>query len=314
MYALETGTFTRAALRKLISDVWLARGATQLADRWSKAAADGRRSEDAVLGYALSPTTTRGWIGIVASPAVHVDRELLTRVASRTTCWVDWELDHSNLHGSQRVSKKRSFHPRDYDATISYASLCVEAGWDYLTFSRASWSQYRSFAVTERTRQHPHPPDPDRDAEHEFTTTVMRLDTDAAIATLAKITTVTDDMLERVFTTLCRVEFLDVANYVLQVGRALAKRRSLDLTNAVRLLEVSAIVNDDAGRVDALAALARARKNPKRVAAAVADGEARFATAIETPRTPHDGRANMKRAAQRFRRWLAASSRERPRS
>jgi hypothetical protein len=60
-YVRETPDFGRAALRKMIVDLWRGRGAKVLPARWSRAAADRCWGEhDSLLGYAISPTSPLG--------------------------------------------------------------------------------------------------------------------------------------------------------------------------------------------------------------------------------------------------------------
>ena len=306
-YIRETPTFSRAALRTLIGDLWTGRGGVQGRARWSKAAAERCWEKDAgPLGIALSPTTPRGWIAIVesANASVRMDKEMLSLLGARTTCWVDWSCDHAGLYGSQRISKGRSKHPRDYGYALEYAELEDEPGWEFLTFESTSWPKHRDFAITERTKQHPLPPDPESDEGSTFHDALLLGDVDAALAALAALTSVTDDTLESLFSTSYRIEFDEVADCVVRVGSALSARRAMSPAHWVRLLEAASIRDDENVKAKAQEALS-SFDGAQRTEAheVIREAVLRMKTAVGSPRSAYDGRADMAPALRRFRRW-----------
>src|SRR5262245_49338730 len=91
----ETRAFDRARLRKLILDLWIARGAELTGQKWAADAVWKHDNQDQ-FGYAIGPASPRGWITIVESVghSVSLDGDLLDRIAAATTAWVCWSCDH----------------------------------------------------------------------------------------------------------------------------------------------------------------------------------------------------------------------------
>lgn len=308
-YVRETPDFGRAALRKMIVELWRGRGAKVLPARWSRAAADRCWGEDdALLGYAISPTSEGGWIAVLesANASVRMDKELLSLLAARTTCWLKWDCDHSGLYGAQRISKAKSDEPVDLASGHEpYDRLEDAEDWEFLSFSGVGWNAHKDFAIGERTKKHAMPqrvPTADEGAADAFREAVMSLQVDAALAALTRIAKVDADLLDAVFDTSHRAEFSDVATCVMRVGSALAERGSLGAEHWVRLLETAAICNDDAVAKRALGGLAKARGAKP----AIAEALARFDAAAAVEKSAYDGRAAMLPAGKRFRRWVEA--------
>jgi hypothetical protein len=250
-----------------------------------------------------------GWIAVLesANASVRMDKELLSLLAARTTCWLEWNCDHSCLYGAQRISKAKSDEPIDCGhGDQAYDRLEDAEDWEFLSFSGAGWNAYKDFAIGERTKKHALPqrvPTADEKAAEAFRKAVMGLKVDTALAALASISKIDEHMLDTVFATSYRAEFLDVATCVMRVGSALAERGSLGAERWVRLLETAAICNDGAVAKRALAGLAKAR-GATAAKAAIAEALARFDAAAGIEKNAYDGRAAMLPAGQRFRRWV----------
>jgi hypothetical protein len=292
--AKEAPGFGRSAMARLVTELWLGRGAALVGSRWTKRALWGREDQER-FGVALSPPSARGWVTIVESAeySVSIDQELLDRLGARTSTWLCWSLDHAGLYGQRRVSKRPPTDPVDLGDGAAYASLRGASGWAFLTFEGVCPSSFRRFAPTARTKKDSLPRDAAEELESSFIGAVQRLDVEAAIGVVETLgARVSDFAVGMVFDTSYPIEWPETASGVAAIGAAVAERRALPAEAWVRLLEVAAVQNDADGRRRAEVGLASCR--PAGIAAAIEEASARF-------------RARRQKAAtQRFASWSKA--------
>lgn len=131
LIAKEDKRLDRAKLKGLIVDHWTERGATLVGAKWTSAAVWDDDDQDR-FAYAMSPTTSRGWITVVESAdySTSVDAELGRRLAALTTLWASWSFDHSCIYGQKRLSKKPSKEPVDLGG-CAYKRLRDREGWEF---------------------------------------------------------------------------------------------------------------------------------------------------------------------------------------
>lgn len=176
LVAKENERLDRAGLKSILVELWTKRGAKLTGSKWSPGAVWKDDAQDR-FGYAIGPTTTRGWLAIVESAeySTSVDAELGRRLAESTTVWVSWSFDHASMYGQKRISKARSNEPVDAVEGRSYERARGCEGWDFLSFRGVRPLKYERFAPSEKTKSDPLPPDPLAELEHALPSAITQL-------------------------------------------------------------------------------------------------------------------------------------------